>query len=272
MAEITTYLPMLLLLLAIGAFAGVIAGLLGVGGGIVLVPAFFYAFSHLGYGGDQMMQVCVATSLATIVVTSLRSVMAHSRKGAVDWEMLRQWAVFIVLGAVLGVTVATQLKSLTLQVVFAVLALIAGLYLSFGRAEWRLGSVVPGQPLRGVYGAALGFFSAMMGIGGGTFGVPLMTLYAVPIHRAVATAAGFGMLIAVPSVIGFMLLAVPGAPPFSIGAVNIPAFLVVIAMTLITTPWGVRLAHAMDPKPLKRAFALFIMLVALNMLRKVVGW
>lgn len=272
MSEVAVYLPMLVLLLVIGAFAGVIAGLLGVGGGIVLVPAFFYAFSHLGYGGDQLMQVCVATSLATIVVTSARSVMAHSRKGAVDWEMLRHWAVFIVGGAVAGVVLAAQLKSLALQVVFAVLALIAGLYLSFGRAEWRLGEALPNQPLRGAYGVILGFFSAMMGIGGGTFGVPLMTLYGVPIHRAVATAAGFGMLIAVPSVLGFMLLAVPGAPPLTLGAVNIPAFLVVIAMTLITTPWGVRLAHAMDPKPLKRAFAVFIMLVALNMLRKVLGW
>lgn len=272
MPDLASLLPMLALLMAIGAFAGVIAGLLGVGGGIVLVPAFFYAFEQLGYDGPQLMQVCVATSLATIIVTSLRSVLAHGRKGAVDWALLRAWAAFIVAGAVVGVLVAGQLKSAGLQVIFAVLALIAGLYLSFGRAEWRLGAAVPGQPLRGIYATVLGFFSAMMGIGGGTFGVPLMTLYAVPIHRAVATAAGFGVLIAVPSVAGFMLLKVPGAPPLSIGAVNGPAFLVVIAMTLITTPLGVRLAHAMDPKPLKRAFAVFIMLVALNMLRKVAGW
>jgi uncharacterized membrane protein YfcA len=112
----------------------------------------------------------------------------------------------------------------------------------------------------------------MMGIGGGTFGVPLMTLYNVPIHRAVATAAGFGVLIAVPSVLAFLFVQVPAAPPFTLGAVNLPAFLVVIGTTMITTPWGVKLAHAMDPKPLKRAFAVFITVVALNMLRKVVGW
>jgi uncharacterized protein len=109
----------------------------------------------------------------------------------------------------------------------------------------------------------------MMGIGGGTFGVPLMSLYSTPIHRAVATAAGFGILIAVPSVVVFLMSPVVGAPPYSLGAVNFPAFLLVIAMTWITAPWGVKLAHAMDPKPLKRAFAFFIMLVALNMLRKV---
>jgi uncharacterized protein len=269
MPDFASLVQMLLLLLVIGGVAGVIAGLLGVGGGIVLVPAFFYAFAHLGYDGPQLMQICVATSLATIVATSMRSVMLHNKKGAVDWDMLRSWAVFIVVGAALGVVVASQVKSMTLQVIFAVLALIAGLYLAFGKSSWRLGAEVPEQPLRGIYATLLGFFSAMMGIGGGTFGVPLMSLYSVPIHRAVATAAGFGMLIAVPSVVGFMLLPVTGAPPYSIGAVNIPAFLVVIVTTLLTTPYGVKLAHAMDPKPLKRAFAIFITLVALNMLRKV---
>ena len=109
---------------------------------------------------------------------------------------------------------------------------------------------------------------AMMGIGGGTFGVPLMSLYGVPIHRAVATAAGLGVLIAAPSVLGFLFVPIENAPPFTLGAVNLPAFLVVIGSTMLTTPWGVKLAHAMDPKPLKRAFALFITLVALNMLRK----
>lgn len=113
-----------------------------------------------------------------------------------------------------------------------------------------------------------------MGIGGGSFGVPLMSLYSVAIHRAVATAAGFGVAIAVPSVIGFLMLEIApeGRPPLTLGAVNGPAFLIVIVMTLLTTPLGVKLAHAMDPKPLKRAFGLFLTLVALNMLRKAVGW
>ena len=119
----------------------------------------------------------------------------------------------------------------------------------------------------------IGFLSVLMGIGGGSFGVPVMSLYGMPIHRAVATAAGFGVIIAVPSVIGFLLLDIPPAarPPLTVGAVNLPAFAVVIAMTLLTTPFGVRLAHAMDPKPLKRVFALFLAVVALNMLRKALG-
>ena len=263
---------MLAALVVIGAFAGVIGGLLGVGGGIVLVPAFFYAFGHLGYGGDQLMQVCVATSMATIVVTSLRSVSAHNKKGAVDWDVLKTWGPTLVIAAALGTFVAGKVSSMALQAVFGALAGAAGLWMAFGRDHWRLGPAMPLQPVRSALAGAVGFFSAMMGIGGGTFGVPLMTLYAMPIHRAVATASGFGVLIAVPSVLGFLLLPVAEAPPYTIGAVNLPAFLVVIGTTLLTTPLGVRLAHAMNPKPLKRAFAVFLTLVALNMLRKVLGW
>jgi uncharacterized membrane protein YfcA len=272
MPELSDLLPMLVVLVGIGAFAGVIGGLLGVGGGIVLVPAFFYALGQLGYGGDRLMQVCVATSMATIVVTSLRSVAAHNRKGAVDWEVLRTWGPTLAIASALGTFVAGQVSSVTLQAVFGLLAGLAGLWMAFGRDHWRLGQTMPGQPVRSMLAGAVGFFSAMMGIGGGTFGVPLMTLYAMPIHRAVATASGFGVLIAVPSVLGFLVLPVADAPPYTVGAVNLPAFLVVIGTTLLTTPLGVRLAHAMNPKPLKRAFAVFLTLVALNMLRKVLGW
>ncbi len=272
MPDLASLLPLLVLLIVIGGFAGVIAGLLGVGGGIILVPAFFYSFSHLGYGGDQLMQVCLGTSLATIVVTSIRSVVAHNRKAAVDWALLKSWGPYVAAGAFAGFYLASTLKSVTLQGIFGVLALIAGLYMALGRADWRLGSLMPGGVLRGGLGGALGFFSALMGIGGGTFGVPMMTLFSMPIHRAVATAAGFGLLIALPSALGFLTLSIDGPPPFTVGAVNLPAFLVIIAMTLITTPLGVRLAHAMDARPLKRAFAIFILIVALNMLRKVIGW
>lgn len=272
MPEFSALLPMIVILLMIGGFAGVIGGMLGVGGGIVLVPAFFYAFTHLGYGGDQLMQMCVATSLATIVVTSIRSVAAHHNKGAVDWGVLKGWGPFLVIAAGAGVFVAARVSSVTLQAVFGAAAGLAGLWMAFGRDDWRVGQTMPGQPMRGILASVVGFLSAMMGIGGGTFGVPLMTAYNMPIHRAVATASGFGVLIAVPSVIGFLLVKIADAPPYTVGAVNFPAFLVVIGTTLITTPWGVRLAHAMNPKPLKRAFAVFLTLVALNMLRKVVGW
>ena len=274
MPETALLLQMLALLMTIGAFAGVLAGLLGVGGGIVLVPAFFYAFGTLGYDGPQLMQICLATSLATIVVTSLRSVHSHNRKGAVDWSVLRGWAPGIAVGAILGVMVASSLRSSTLQGVFGMLGVVIGMYLGFGRSEWRLGSAMPVGVRRAVLSPMVGFLSVLMGIGGGSFGVPLMSLYGTAIHRAVATAAGFGVIIAVPGVAGFLFLEIDPAhrPPMTYGAVNLVAFVIVIAMTLLTAPLGVRLAHAMDPKPLKRVFAVFLTLVALNMLRKSLGW
>ncbi|MEP5382225.1 MAG: sulfite exporter TauE/SafE family protein [Shimia thalassica] len=274
MPEFSAIWPMALMLMAIGGFAGVLAGLLGVGGGIVLVPAFFYAFASLGYEGPQLMQVCLATSLATIIVTSIRSVLGHNKKGAVDWDILKTWAPGIAVGAILGMMVASSLRSTTLQGIFGCLAIVIGLYMGFGRSEWRLGQAMPKGILRAILSPVVGFLSVLMGIGGGSFGVPLMSLYNTPIHRAVATAAGFGVIIAVPSVAGFLLVEIDPAkrPPFTAGAVNVPAFLLVIAMTLTTAPLGVKLAHAMDPKPLKRVFAVFLTLVAVNMLRKALGW
>ncbi|SEP12954.1 Uncharacterized membrane protein YfcA [Salinihabitans flavidus] len=273
-ADPALLLQMFLLLLVIGGFAGVLAGLLGVGGGIVLVPAFYYTFHGLGYGGPQLMQICLATSLATIIVTSMRSVLSHNRRGAVDWEILRGWAPGIAVGAVLGVLVATSLRSTVLQGIFGGLAIVIGLYLGLGRTHWRLGQAMPKGVTRAALSPVVGFLSVLMGIGGGSFGVPLMTLYNTPIHRAVATAAGFGVLIAVPSVAGFLLveIAPENRPPLTIGAVNLVAFAITIAMTLLTAPLGVKLAHAMDPKPLRRAFAVFLLLVAFNMLRKSFGW
>lgn len=274
MPDVALLFSMLAFLLAIGAFAGVLAGLLGVGGGIVLVPAFFYMFQTLGYDGPQVFQMCLGTSLATIVVTSVRSVLSHNKKAAVDWDILKTWAPGIALGAIAGVLMAANLRSVTLQAVFGMLGIVIGAYLGLGKSEWRLGPAMPKGIKRAVISPVVGFLSVLMGIGGGSFGVPLMSLHATPIHRAVATAAGFGVVIAVPSVIGFLFLDIDPEyrPPMTIGAVNLAAFAVVIAMTIITAPWGVRLAHAMDPKPLRRVFAVFLTLVALNMLRKAVGW
>jgi len=259
------------LLLALGAFAGVLAGLLGVGGGIILVPAFFYVFSALGFDSPELMQVCLGTSLATIIVTSLRSVAAHSKKNAVAWPILRGWGIGIAIGATVGVLVATSLRSEVLQAIFGVLVIVVGGYMTLARESWRLGPEMPRGVLRAVLSPMIGFLSVLMGIGGGSFGVPTMTLFGVPIHRAVATAAGFGVIIAVPSVIGFLLVDVAVAPPFTVGAVNFLAFGLVVAMTMITAPWGAALAHKMDAKRLKRVFGVFLLLIAFNMLRKALG-
>ena len=270
MPDIMTILPIFIMLIIIGAFAGVLAGLLGVGGGIILVPAFFFAFSSLGYNSPQLMQICLATSLATIIFTSIRSVSSHHKKGAVDWNILKTWAPGIVVGAFIGVFIAAGLRSDTLLMIFGILALIVGFYMAFSQANWRLGETMPTGIKRAILSPIIGFLSVLMGIGGGSLGVPIMTLHGRPIHRAVATAAGFGLIIAVPSAITFLLTPIPdaGRPPFNIGHVNIAAFLVIISMTLLTAPLGAKLAHSLDPKPLKRVFAVFLILVALNMLRK----
>ena len=149
---------MVVMLMVIGAFAGVLAGLLGVGGGIVLVPAFFYAFQTLGYDGPQLMQICLATSLATIIVTSVRSVLSHHKKGAVDWDILKTWAPGIAVGAVLGMLTVASLRSSTLQGIFGVLAFAIGMYMGFGRSEWRLGQAMPKGVLRLILSPAVGFF------------------------------------------------------------------------------------------------------------------
>jgi len=200
-------------------------------------------------------------------------VRGHAAKGAVDRDILRGWGPGIAIGSIVGVIVAGGMRTSALMLIFGVLGTIVGLYLAFGRESWRLGDHMPTGLGRTITAPVIGFLSVLMGIGGGSFGVPLMRLFCVPIHRAVGTASGFGLLIAVPSVIGFLMQGwgSPGRPPGTLGLVNLPAFLIVIGVTMITTTWGVRLAHAMNPRPLKLAFAAFIMLMAINMLRKALG-
>ena len=271
MLDMATYAPVLAALVVIGLLAGFLAGLLGVGGGIVLVPAFFYAFRALGFDGPGLMQICLATSLATIVVTSLRSLQSHNAKGAVDWAILRGWAAWIALGAVVGVVTAAGLGSVVLQCIFGALGAGIGLYLAFGRSDWALANALPKGVLRAVFAPILGFLSVLLGIGGGSLGVPLMTLHRVPIHNAVATASGFGLAISVPSVIGWLFVDVD-APhiPLTFGAINLPAFLIIIPLTFLMAPVGARVAHQSDARVLKRVFGVFLMIVAANMIRAVI--
>ena len=151
MPDPMTLLALFALLLAIGFIAGILAGMLGVGGGIVLVPGFYYAFSALGYESDALMRICLATSLATIIVTSIRSVLSHHRRGAVEWSILRGWAPGIMIGALLGMAAVSSLRSTQLQMIFAVLALFIAGYLAFGRQDWKLADQMP----RGLARAAI---------------------------------------------------------------------------------------------------------------------
>lgn len=271
MMDVSTLVPLLALLLVTGGVAGVIAGLLGVGGGIVLVPAFLFVFTQLGYDGPDVMRICLATSLATIVVTSVRSLSKHYAAGAVDVGILKAWAPGIVIGAALGVWLATLLDTSALKIIFGVLVLLVGLWLAFGSSKWTIAPEMPTGVLRAGMSFVVGTLSTLMGIGGGSFGVPIMTLFGRPIHRAVATAAGFGLLIAVPSVLGFLVAPATNAPPLTVGSVNLIAFIVVVAMTWLTTPLGVKLAHATDADRLKRVFGGFLLLVAIRMIWSVIS-
>lgn len=257
-------------LLTTGALAGLMAGLLGVGGGIVIVPVLFYLFGSLGISDGIGMHLAVATSLATIIPTSISSALAHHRRGAFDRDLFRTWAAFIFLGAGLGGYMSEFIKGSQLTAIFGFVALIVSLNMANPR-KLVLADGLPNSLIgNGAIGSVIGFLSALMGIGGGTLSVPVLTLFSVPVHRAVGTASAFGLVIAVPAVVGFILggLDVPGRPPLSLGYVNVPAAILIFSATIFTAPVGARLAHAINPRALKLSFAAFLALTSMKMLYK----
>lgn len=254
---------------ASGLVAGVVAGMLGVGGGIVLVPVLYQALGIIGVDESVRMPIAVGTSLATIIPTSVRSTLSHHQHGAVDWPILQKWALPTVLGAFVGAWLAGQVGGRGLTAVFACGAGLLGLYMLLGRDEWRLGDGVPVDHRRWALGLGNGCLSVMMGIGGGTFGVTVMTLYGATIHRAVATAAGFGLIIAVPGSIGMIIngWSAEGLPPYSLGYVSLIGLSLIVPATFVAAPWGVALAHRLPRETLRCVFGVFLCLTALRM-----GW
>ncbi len=213
------------------------------------------------------MHLAVGTSLATIIPTSVRSVRAHAKRGAVDFAVLRRWAPAMFAGTLAGTLVAGRLSGPALTGIFAVLVLIIALNLAFGREEWRVGSELPRGPAQDVIAATIGALSAFMGIGGGTFGVPAMTLYGFPILRAVATSAGLGLIISIPGAAGFIWngWGKPGLPPWSFGYVNLVAFACLTPAMVLMAPFGAKLAHTISRKTLPRVFATFLAFTSAKM-------
>ncbi|HTQ14198.1 MAG TPA: sulfite exporter TauE/SafE family protein [Rhizomicrobium sp.] len=251
-----------------GVFGGLVAGLLGVGGGIVIVPILYHVLALLGVDEAVRMHVAVGTSLATIIPTSFSSVTAHNRKGAVDWDLLRRWWPPMLVGVLIGSALAGLASGRALSIVFVCVAVPVALHLAFGGEERRLADRLPG----GVGGLALpafiGGISTMMGIGGGTVGVPAMTLCGVPIHRAVGTASAFGVIISIPGTIGAIIggwLAY-GLPPWSLGYVNLLGLLLIAPASYLLAPVGAHFAHEMDRKRLRLLFAGFIAITAGRMI------
>ena len=247
-----------------GVVSGLLAGVLGIGGGAVLVPVFYQVFGVLGVDEAVRMHVAVGSSLAIIIPTSLRSFTGHRQRGAVDMDLLRSFVVAVPLGVVLASVAAASISSAGLRVIFAVLMFAISLRMLFNRDSWRLGTQIPGNPWRFITGTVIGFFSTLMGIGGGVMNNTYMTLYGRPIHQAVATSSGVGVLIAIPGTIGYIWAGWgdPRLPVLSSGYINWIAVLLVIPIALFVTPYGVRLAHALKKRQLELAFGLFCLFVA----------
>ncbi len=263
--EMITFAAMLV---AAGVGAGIIAGLLGVGGGLVIVPVLSYILSHLGVHKDILHQVCVGTSLATIMATAWSSTAAHYRRGGVDLAFLKAYGPAVIFGVFLGAAIAAHVKGQTMTLIFAVVGTLLAAQIALGNPRWRLGNELPQGPLRLVIGTVIGTLSSMMGIGGGSITVPVMTMYGTQIHRAVGTAAATGFLIGVPGAIGYIIggWGVEGLPPGSLGFVNVIALVLIIPTSVLCAPLGARLAHRLDMVVLRRIFAVFLVVTMAKML------
>lgn len=253
--------------------AGIVAGLLGVGGGIVIVPVLFWLFTFIKFPSDLAMHMAVATSLATIITTSISSMRAHHRRGAVDFTLLRRWAPALAIGALAGGLAARAFDAAVLTGVFGTVGLLVAANLVIPK-PLVIAEEMPSKPVQVVLATIIGFVSSLMGIGGGTLGVPTMAAFSYPIHRAVGTASAFGLVIAVPAVIGFVISGwdVPGRPPLSLGYVSLVAAIIILPFTTFFAPLGARIAHALEPKWVKRAFAIFLTLTAVKMLASAFGY
>lgn len=251
-----------------GAVAGFLAGVFGIGGGAILVPVFYQAFGLAGVDEAVRMHLSVGTSLAIIVPTSLRSFAAHRSRGAVDMELLKSWALPVPLGVVLATLVIASLSGAGLRVVFAAIAVIVALRLLFNRDSWKIGDDVPGNPIRFVVGGIIGFLSTLMGIGGGVLNNTFMTLFGRPIHQAVATSSGTGVLISIPGMIGAIWAgwAAAGLPLGSTGYVNWIGVALVIPITMLVAPYGAAVAHRLSKRALEIGFGLFLLTVAVRFL------
>lgn len=261
-----TLLPLIAVLTIAGGLIGFLAGVFGIGGGAISVPIFYEVFQSLGHASEVAMPLAVGTSLAVIIPTSIQSSRGHFRRGTVDMDLLRLWALPVLAGVLLGAALARFAAPEVFQIVFVVVAAVNATKLLSGGAGWRLSDSLPGKAALRAYGAGIGLVSALMGIGGGAVSNLVMTLHNVPIHRAVSTSAGVGVLIAIPGTVGYMVAGWgrPDLPPDSIGFVSLATFALTIPASLLTTRFGVALAHRLSRKHLERGFGIFLLAVCLR--------
>jgi uncharacterized membrane protein YfcA len=256
-----------------GLIAGLLAGLFGVGGGIVIVPVLSYALPLLGIDPAVQQKLAVSTSLATIIPTSIVSARKHHAKGAIDVPLLRSLVPSLFLGTLVGAALIVVLRGEALTLVFAVVALLVAVNLGLTGVDFRLRDRFPEGVARQAIGGAMGAVSAVMGIGGGTVGVPTMSMFGTPIRNAVATASAFGIVISIPAT----AIAIAGGwgerrmPPFSLGYVNLIGLALIAPASILAAPWGAHLAHTLPPLLLKRLFALFLAVTSVRMFWRALG-
>jgi uncharacterized membrane protein YfcA len=256
-----------LLYLVLGGFAGVLAGLFGVGGGIIIVPVLVFSFTAQGFDAEVLTHLAVGTSLATIVFTSINSVRAHHSVGAVRWAVFAWLTVGIVLGSGLGTLTASYIAGPHLQKIIGVFALLVSAQMALDLKP-KTRREIPGKPGLTLAGLVIGWASAIFGIGGGSLTVPFLTWRSLSMQQAVATSAACGFPIAVASTLSFMILGWhdPLLPPHSLGFVYLPALLGIALTSMFFARFGARLAHKLSPRLLKRLFAALLFCVGLNFL------
>lgn len=269
--DVTELIELALMLVAVGALSGFFAGIFGIGGGAILVPVFYECFRLAGVPMEVRMPLCIGTSLAIIIPTSIRSFRAHYARGAVDMEILKTWWLPIVIGVVAGSVTARYAPERLFKIVFVGVAWSAAARLFLARDNWKFGDEVPKGPLMRLYGFIVGLLSTLMGVGGGLFSNLLMTFYGRPIHQAVATSSALAVLISIPGAIGYVYAGWPAAArypdvaalqtPFALGYVSLIGALLVMPTSLLTAPLGVRAAHAMSKRTLEVAFGCYLFIV-----------
>ena len=272
-AEILAYWPFVLGLLVTGVASGIAAGLLGIGGGAIIVPALSTALLLLGYDSDIVQHVAVATSLGIIIPTGVMSARAHFKRGALDVRVLKLWAPFIIVGTFVGGLIAGYFSGDVLRIVFAVMAFVIAANIVFGFQTKLMGHLHGSSLTHRISALIVGFISALMGIGGGSLTVPTLVAFGATMHAAVGTSAAIGVAIAISGTIGFIISGwgVEGLPPLSLGYINLVALVLVAVLAALCAPVGASLAHRLDQKTLKYVFAVFLTIVGLQMLWKVLA-
>ena len=266
--DISELLELALLLVAVGALSGFLAGLFGIGGGAILVPVFYECFRLAGVPLEVRMPLCIGTSLAIIIPTSVRSYRAHYARGAVDMATLKAWWLPVLIGVVAATVTARYAPERLFKFVFVGMAWSAAARLLLARQTWKFGEDLPKGLLMKSYGFLIGILSTLMGIGGGLVSNLLMTFYGRPIHQAVATSSALAVLISIPGTLGYIYAGWPAAlrypdvvalqPPFAIGYVSLIGAVLVMPTSLFTAPLGVRAAHAMSKRTLEMAFGIYL--------------